>query len=66
MAAECLLTERLGLVTIAILTLSTFSGVRTVGILPRALFLRPKHFPESSVTILLWFYDCEHDHDEEC
>ena len=35
MAAECLLTERLGLFTIAILGLPTFSGVRTVGILPR-------------------------------
>ena len=44
MAAECLLTERLGLFTIAILTLSTFSGVRTVGILPRGFLFKAEAF----------------------
>jgi len=44
MAVECLLTERLGLFTIAILTLSTFSGVHTVGILPWGFLFKAEAF----------------------
>ena len=41
---ECLLTERLALFTIANLTLSTFSDVRTVGILPRGFLFKVEAF----------------------
>ena len=44
MAAECLLTERLGLFTITILTLSIFSGVRSIGILPRGFIFKAEAF----------------------
>jgi len=50
MAAECLLTERPGLFTIAILTLSTFSGVRTLAILPRGSLFKAEAFSRKFCT----------------
>ena len=50
MAAECLLTERLGLFAIAILTLSTFSVVRTVEILPRGFLFKAAAFSRKFCT----------------
>ena len=50
MAAECLLTEHPGLFTIAFLTLSTFSGVRTVGILPRGFICKAEIFSRKFCT----------------
>jgi len=50
MAAEYHLTERLGLFTIAVLNLSTFSGVRTVGILPRFFLFKAEAFSRKFCT----------------
>jgi len=50
MAAECLLTERLGLFTLTILTLSTFSCVRTVGILPQGFLFKAEAFSRKFCT----------------
>jgi len=44
MAVEFLITERLGLFTVVILTVSTFSGVRAIGILPRGFLFKAEAF----------------------
>ena len=65
-AAKCFLTERLGLFTIAILTLSAFSGVRTVRILPWGFLFNTEAFSRKFCTHFLWYSEREHGHDEEC
>jgi hypothetical protein len=44
MAAECFLTERLVLFTIAVLTSSTFFGVHAAGILARGFHFKAEAF----------------------
>ena len=66
MAAECLLTERLGLFAIAFLTLSTFSGVRTVAILPQAFLSKAEAFSRMFCIHSFMVLQQEHGHDEEC
>jgi len=66
MAAECPLTERIGLFTISILTFSPFAGVLTVGIVPRGFLFEAEAFSRKFCTHYFVVYNREHCHDEEC
>ena len=66
MAYQFLLTERLTLVTVAILNISTFSGARTVGIPPQGFLFKVEAFSRMSGTHYLMVLRQGTNHDEEC